>query len=124
MGLEDLAYLWKNEQIRKLSQIFKGSLKSYQVLLEVLLVQPVLACKKMGQVQVLFRHLETSGFVPKMVGCQAVVQVDQVVLEFQVVLPVLEVQFLPDVLVHQLVLDLHLLQTTHKLQLAFHLVVG
>ena len=124
MGLEDLAYLWKNEQIRKLSQIFKGSLKSYQVLLEVLLVQPVLACKKMGQVQVLFRHLETSGFVPKMVGCQAVVQVDQVVLEFQVVLPVLEVQFLPDVLVHQLALDLHLLQMTHKLQLAFHLVVG
>jgi hypothetical protein len=96
---------------------------AYQVLLEVLLVQLVLACKKMDLVQVLFHHLGTSVFVPKMAGCLAVVQAGRVGLEFQAFQTVLELQFLPAFLAHHLVLDFLRFQMTRKLQLEFHLVV-
>jgi hypothetical protein len=79
---------------------------------------------KMDPVQVLFRHLETAGFVPKMAGCRVVVLGYQVGLEFQAVLTVLE-DLGPQVfLVHHPFLVRHHFQMTQMLQVEFHLVVG
>jgi hypothetical protein len=79
---------------------------------------------KMDPVQVLFRHLETAGFVPKMAGCRVVVPGYQVGLEFQAVLTVLE-DLGPQVfLVHHPFLVRHHFQKTQMLQVEFHLVVG
>jgi hypothetical protein len=79
---------------------------------------------KMDPVQVLFRHLETVGFVPKMAGCRVVVLGYQVGLEFQAVLTVLE-DLGPQVfLVHHPFLVRHHFQMTQMLQVESHLVVG
>ena len=79
---------------------------------------------KMDPVQVLFRHLETAEFVPKMAGCRVVVLGYQVGLEFQAVLTVLE-DLGPQVfLVHHPFLVRHHFQMTQMLQVEFHLVVG
>jgi len=76
---------------------------AYLVALEVLQGQLGLACTKMGLVKVPFLLLGTAGFVPRKVGYQVEVQVDQDFLEFQayqdcLVHPVLpDVQVLPNV---------------------------
>jgi hypothetical protein len=79
---------------------------------------------KMDLVKVLFRHLETSEFVPKMAGCRVVVPGYQVGLECQAVLTVLEDLGHQVVLVHHPFLVRHHFQLTQMLQVEFHLVVG
>ena len=79
---------------------------------------------KMDLVKVLFRHLETSEFVPKMAECRVVVPGYQVGLECQAVLTDLEDLGHQVVLVHHPFLVRHHFQLTQMLQVEFHLGVG